>query len=755
MRDEIIAAAHSHRLLVILLLLFLALAVTYSVVTPIFEAGDEIWHYPYVQHLATGYSLPIQNPAVKTLWAQEGGQPPLYYTLAALATFWINTSDLSDRLWYNPHAKIGIPLLYGSKNMIVHTSAENFPWHDTTLAVHIVRLLSILFSAVTVVLTYLLALEIGAARSLAAAAASLVAFNPMFVFISGSVNNDSLAAMLATLGLVLLARVHTSGPSMRGYVALGVVLGLAALAKVSDLGLVLVAGGVFTMTHLPRRAILSSRGAERRSNLLVPATWRYLAGPLLTALIVVAIAGWWYLRNYILYGDPFAFNVWVAIAGGRPAPATLATLLNEFQGMRISFWGNFGGVNIIAPDWVYSVLDVFTVLAGIGLLIGMGRRTLPRLIALPVLWLGIIFVALVRWTMLTYASQGRLLFPAISGIAILIVFGLGQLHIPSISFPVRLLDSDFGFWNFVLTCFLFAFSIVAPFALIAPTYALPTRLAADAAVPDQSRIVFEDQAELVGYDLTQRSVKPGADLPLTLFWRPLKPMAEDYSVYIHLFDASGKPVGQWDAFPGNGAYPTRLWRNETIVDSYRVPIAGDARGPSVGRIEVGLYRKETLTNLTARDPQGRPTTPTIARFKIAGELAVEVENPVRFEFENRIALVGSSIPLRARAGSTLPVRLYWRAIASIEEDYTVFVHVIDAQSKLLTQKDDQPQHGTYPTFFWDMGELVADDYMIEIPPDAPSADYSIQIGLYRASDNSRLQVGGTDHVDLAKIQISR
>lgn len=768
MFGKIITKLRAHPQLAVLLAVFLPLAITYSVITPIFEAGDEIWHYPYVQHLATGHSLPIQDPAVKTLWAQEGGQPPLYYALAALATFWVDTRDLPDRLWYNPHAKIGIPLLFGNKNMIVHTSAESFPWHGTALAVHLIRLLSILFSAGTIALTYFLALEILALpaivpvakrsgrasvtsdKTLASASAAFVAFNPMFIFITASVNNDSLAAMLAALVLLLLTRLLTRGATTRRFVALGIILGLAAITKASDLGLIVVAGVVFFMSL---RRVLSA-GEGRRSNLPVLSlrllrltgnnnTMQVIKGSFLSAALVIAIAGWWYLRNYLLYNDPLAFNVWVAVAGGRPAPATLATLLDEFQGLRISFWGNFGGVNVIAPEWVYAALDAMTVIAVIGLLIGLTHRALPRLLVLPAFWFALISVALVRWTMLTLASQGRLLFPAISAFAILFAYGLAQL---------KLANYTLRFAHYALLIpivFLFGFSVLAPFTLIAPTYALPKRLSADTSVPNPTRIIFEDQVELVGYDLPQRSVQPGAELPITIYWRGVKSMAEDFSIYIHLFDASGNLMGQWDAYPGNGMYPTRLWRNEIIVDSYRVPIAGGARRPSVGRVEVGLYRKGTLKNLIARDPQGRAITPSITRFKIAGQSNVQVENPVRHEFENQIALVGSSIAQETRAGDRLQVRLYWRALAPMSEDYTVFVHLVDAQGKLIAQKDEQPQHGTYPTSFWDAGETVSDEYSVEIPGGVSPGEYRIQIGIYRASDSPRLIVNGGDHLDYA------
>jgi len=773
----------THSWLALILVAFLALGVTYSVITPIFEAGDEIWHYPYVQHLATGHSFPVQEPGVKTLWAQEGGQPPLYYALAALATFWIDTRDLPERLWLNPHAAIGIPLLYGNKNMVVHTSAENFPWHNTALAVHLIRLLSVMFSAVTVALTYFLACEIGRAPSknsmsfraereipaaetrflvaqnaprndnlaLAALAAAFVAFNPMFIFISASVNNDSLAAMLATLALLLLTQLVTRGTTTRRFILLGIVLGLAAITKASDLGLVVAASFVFI--YLLRK----ERAGERASGRVFLSLSRspLLPRMVVCAALVILISAWWYARNYFLYGDPFAFNVWVAIAGGRPSPVTLASLLGEFQGLRISFWGNFGGVNIIAPEWVYTALDALTIVAAVGLFLGLACRGLPRLIALPAFWLALIFIALVRWTMLTFASQGRLLFPAISAVAILLAYGLQQLQMTNDKLQMKLRLSSLSFVHLPFVIFLLIFSALTPFLLIAPTYALPKRLAADASVPNPIHITFDNHAELVGYELPQKAITNN-ELPVTLFWRALAPMDEDFSVYIHLLDTAGKIIGQWDAYPGNGLYPTRLWQtNEVIKDNYRVPVSAEAQGPSVGRVEVGLYRLETLKNLTARDPQGRVITPSIARFKIPGRAEVRVENPVSVNFGDRIALVGWGRDERVAVDQSFNVRLDWRALKAMDEDYTVFVHLVDANGKTVAQKDDQPQHGVYPTSFWDAGETVADAYAVEIPRDLAAGDYRLWVGVYRASDGSRLPVNGSDYANLGIVQIVR
>ena len=365
-------------------------------------------------NLSRGNGLPVQDPARKQMWEQEGGQPPLYYAVAAASTFWIDTSDLETRLWRNPYARIGIPLAYGNKNLIVHTAAESFPWRDTTLAVHIVRFLSLLFSAGTVALTFFIARELVPDLSpfpdyLPLIAAAFVAFNPMFLFISASVNNDSLATLLATVALWFCVRLACRGARNSQFLELGVVIGFAALTKSSNLALVGLALIVI--------AWLAYRSHD----------WRLLfRGSALVVIPVLLIAGWWYARNFVLYGDPLAFNVWLKIAGGRP-PQTLLGLLDEFQGFRISFWGNFGGVNVIAPDFVYLILDAITILASIGLVIGLLRRELPRLLWIPTLWLALVFIALIRWTLLTYASQGRLIFPAIASVGILLAFGLDAL----------------------------------------------------------------------------------------------------------------------------------------------------------------------------------------------------------------------------------------------------------------------------------------------------------------------------------------
>ncbi len=58
--------------------------------------------------------------------------------------------------------------------------------------------------------------------------------------------------------------------------------------------------------------------------------WRpLLIGGLISGGLTVAIAGWWYLRNAQLYGDPTGLNTFLEIVGRRAIPANAAQLWAE------------------------------------------------------------------------------------------------------------------------------------------------------------------------------------------------------------------------------------------------------------------------------------------------------------------------------------------------------------------------------------------------------------------------------------------
>ena len=146
------------------------------------------------------------------------------------------------------------------KNIIIHSDREGFPYQGTTLAVHLLRYLSLVYGAITVLATYLLSLEVfSERRMLALGAAVLTAFNPAFIFTSSAVTNDGLLTALSSLALLLSVLLVTRGPSYARYVGLGAVVGLAAVTKLTGLGFYLplfwIVMPIFAFADYPLRPV--------------------------------------------------------------------------------------------------------------------------------------------------------------------------------------------------------------------------------------------------------------------------------------------------------------------------------------------------------------------------------------------------------------------------------------------------------------------------------------------------------------------
>jgi hypothetical protein len=91
-------------------------------------------------------------------------------------------------------------------------------------------------------------------------------------------------------------------------------------------------------------------------------------------------------------------------------------------------------------------------------------------------------------------------------------------------------------------------------------------------------------------------------------------------------------------------------------------------------------------------------------------------------------------------GNAVDLTLYWVARSEIEEDYTVFIHLIDAEERLWTQQDNQPRQGEHPTSGWREGEVVADRYHLLLPDDIPAGQYRLEVGMYHWQTGERLSV---------------
>ncbi len=93
----------------------------------------------------------------------------------------------------------------------------------------------------------------------------------------------------------------------------------------------------------------------------------------------------------------------------------------------------------------------------------------------------------------------------------------------------------------------------------------------------------------------------------------------------------------------------------------------------------------------------------------------------------------------ARANESRRLVLYWETTATLERDYTVFVHLYAEDGRLVGQTDNAPVTGTFPTRAWDANEIVVDAYDVRVPPEMPAGAYRLMAGMYDTASLERLR----------------
>jgi len=114
------------------------------------------------------------------------------------------------------------------------------------------------------------------------------------------------------------------------------------------------------------------------------------------------------------------------------------------------------------------------------------------------------------------------------------------------------------------------------------------------------------------------------------------------------------------------------------------------------------------------------------------------ELPAAVFGDGQIALVEATLQGAPAPGQTVTLLPRWQALRSLDQDYTLFVHVVDEEGNTWGQRDAMPQDGQYPTSAWPVGEVISDSYTLAVKPEAPAAGLHLEIGWYLLSTGERL-----------------
>lgn len=307
---------------------------------PSWDLPDERDHYQYAQFLSKNHSLPPLYPdgyiAGEPPPVVMSYNPPLYYLLCAP----IVGSDMPyvrQYVNYKEH-RIGTtydgPEEYRGRYEARLLVGRAFSFVATFVMIFILSYVSVRFFAEN--------------RWSSVLFVALFALNPKIVQFSAAFNPEVIAADLTAIVVcVTMMACASSTRTWSTVLLLGISTGLALLVRLTSFSIVGFLAVFFVITITRKR------------------TSRVFRGALCVTLVVLAIAGWWYVRNAVLYCDPFCVRTLEQDAAAKmtlsgtehpePGMTAIAILSHSFSsfGMAAVFIMFFGlaGIFVLLRDF--------------------------------------------------------------------------------------------------------------------------------------------------------------------------------------------------------------------------------------------------------------------------------------------------------------------------------------------------------------------------------------------------------------------
>jgi hypothetical protein len=291
--------------LIAIIVVTLAKSILWAFINPPLNAGDETAHLMYIMQLRNRGELPVYKftpppdcaPSLDSTPADPGAAKLIsdsgYASLASWSA--VPFEGFQAPLFYLTAALIALPV----------------PRDDALATLYAARILSALLATAIVVIAAYAVRELTLRPELALAGAALISLIPTFGYYGGVATNDNMLNLFAAATALVALRILRTPSKMLvpGSLLLGAIQGGAILSKASGVALILV--GVLTLVFAvvstnPQEASETIQGWWPRLlySLKSRAFWYRLLGLLaLYSLALLMVAGWWLVRNLVVYGD--------------------------------------------------------------------------------------------------------------------------------------------------------------------------------------------------------------------------------------------------------------------------------------------------------------------------------------------------------------------------------------------------------------------------------------------------------------------
>jgi hypothetical protein len=256
---------------------------------------------------------------------------------------------------------------------------------------------------------------------------------------------------------------------------------------------------------------------------------------------------------------------------------------------------------------------------------------------------------------------------------------------------------------------------------------------------DQEPHLIATDLVLSSHYISSPSVKAGEGVTASLLWRaPQKPVT-NYSASLVLTDKDGKVIGE-SSQPVGGNHPTKDWiQSEAIRQYYFIPVSAAAKTDSY-KLRLRLTEETGRALVLPGTTNGTIELETVSVIAPTRNFQLpSVPFQTKLRFGESVELIGYDLsPKPPRPGEPIVLTVYWKALSTADRSYSVFVHLLDKNQKILAQKDQVPLAGERPTNTWITDEYILDRYELKPDTNILSDNLSLRIGLYDASSGKRL-----------------
>ncbi len=244
---------------------------------------------------------------------------------------------------------------------------------------------------------------------------------------------------------------------------------------------------------------------------------------------------------------------------------------------------------------------------------------------------------------------------------------------------------------------------------------------------------FGDSVRLLRADVEQeRPLRSGDACHLTLYWQAVEPVAGNYQVNLRLVSTRGQVWWSATDYPVSGMYPTGAWKQGEVIRDWHEISIPEIVPPGAYTIQVGLFPPFSEAGLSVAGESKWLPVDTIEVTQ--GGTPPETGSRLCVVAPRQWQIVGYELPDRAPPTASVPLTLYWQALAPLPDiEIGTRLQVSDGEAAWTWE---EPARGEYPSSSWPLGQIVITQHHMQMP--AGEGQVSVEIAVREKSQGQRI-----------------